>query len=288
MVLVFVAIFNYLIGKPSKITKSRRKNPKLTPITTDSYTIFAASVLAANTVMRSVVGAAFPLFIPYMYRGLGIHWATMVPGFLAVVCVPFPFLFYKYGAQIRGKCKYAAQSEAFMRRMKKEAEEGDGDSAEDGSSDEGDEKEERKTEEDYVTRGPREVIEEEEEAQRLAAIDAEAKRNEGKEEREEVEEPIPATTTTTTGSGLRRLDSNSSVDTQGQPRFERIKSTRSRASSRGANGGNGLVRVKTYESNPFDLDRVNTRESFVRAKTLSRKTSRTKGDVVEGDSRGRQ
>lgn len=74
MVLIFLGIMNYLI---------------------DSYTIFAASVLAANSVLRSLFGAAFPLFTSQMYAGLGIHWASCIPAFLALICVPFPFLFYK-------------------------------------------------------------------------------------------------------------------------------------------------------------------------------------------------
>lgn len=94
----------------------------------DAYTIYAASVLAANSVLRSLFGAAFPLFTGKMYSGLGIHWASSVPAFLALACVPFPFLFYKYGASIRRKCAYASQSEAFMQKMKEAAEkEGAGD-----------------------------------------------------------------------------------------------------------------------------------------------------------------
>lgn len=50
MVLIFLSVMNYLI---------------------DSYTIFAASVLAANSVLRSVFGAAFPLFTKQMYSNLG-------------------------------------------------------------------------------------------------------------------------------------------------------------------------------------------------------------------------
>lgn len=96
MVLVFLSVFNYLI---------------------DSYTIFAASVLAANSALRSLFGMAFPLFTTYMYRNLGIHWASSIPAFLALACVPFPFVFYKYGAQIRQRCKYAAEADAFMRRL---------------------------------------------------------------------------------------------------------------------------------------------------------------------------
>ncbi|KAJ5834159.1 Major facilitator superfamily domain general substrate transporter [Penicillium robsamsonii] len=99
MVLVFLSIMNYLI---------------------DSYTIFAASVLAANSVIRSLFGAAFPLFTSYMYENLGIHWASSIPAFLALACVPFPFLFYKYGPAIRTRCKFAAQSEAFMRKIQEQ------------------------------------------------------------------------------------------------------------------------------------------------------------------------
>lgn len=97
MVLVFLSIMNYLI---------------------DAYTIFAASVLAANSVLRSLFGAAFPLFTTQMYDRLGIHWASSIPAFLALACVPFPFLFYHYGEKVRSKCKFAAESLAFMRKMK--------------------------------------------------------------------------------------------------------------------------------------------------------------------------
>ncbi|PQE12998.1 MFS multidrug transporter protein [Rutstroemia sp. NJR-2017a BBW] len=89
MVLVFLSIMNYLI---------------------DTYVIYAASVLAANSVLRSLFGAAFPLFTTYMYENLGIHWASSIPAFLALACVPFPFLFYKYGEAIRMKCKFAAEA----------------------------------------------------------------------------------------------------------------------------------------------------------------------------------
>ncbi|KAJ5519875.1 Major facilitator superfamily domain general substrate transporter [Penicillium fimorum] len=96
MVLVFLSVFNYLI---------------------DSYTIFSASVLAANSALRSLFGMAFPLFTAYMYHNLGIHWASSIPAFLALACVPFPFIFYKYGARIRQRCKYASEADAFMRRL---------------------------------------------------------------------------------------------------------------------------------------------------------------------------
>ncbi|KAF5250810.1 hypothetical protein FANTH_4082 [Fusarium anthophilum] len=97
MVLVFLSIMNYLV---------------------DGYTIFAASVLAANSILRSLFGAAFPLFTVQMYDSLGLHWASTIPAFLALACVPFPYLFYIYGARIRTHCKFAAESDAFMRSLK--------------------------------------------------------------------------------------------------------------------------------------------------------------------------
>ena len=98
MLLVFLSIMNYLI---------------------DSYTIYAASVLAANSVLRSLFGAGFPLFTTYMYQNLGIHWASSVPAFLALACVPFPFLLYKYGPTIRRRCKFAREAEEEMIKLKK-------------------------------------------------------------------------------------------------------------------------------------------------------------------------
>ncbi|CAI7609257.1 unnamed protein product [Penicillium manginii] len=181
MVLVFLGIMNYLI---------------------DAYTIFAASVLAANSIIRSLFGAAFPLFTSYMYTNLGIHWASSIPAFLALACVPFPFLFYKYGAAIRKRCKFAAQSDAFMRKIQEQA-----------------------------TAVP---VEEEEET---------------KFDRTEAPGPLESLSS----------DSSSHLDEQ-LPSTQR---TRSRAHSMASTHTVGsLHRVPTYEGNPYDVDRVNTRESF--------------------------
>lgn len=101
MVLVFLSIMNYLI---------------------DSYTIYAASVLAANSVLRSCLGAVFPLFTTQMYHNLGIHVATTIPAILAVACTPFPFLFYHYGPAIRRRCKFAREGEEALLKLQKDHE----------------------------------------------------------------------------------------------------------------------------------------------------------------------
>jgi len=85
----------------------------------DAYVIYAASVMAANAIIRSVLGATFPLFTATMYKHLGIHWASSIPAFLALICMPFPFVFGRYGAAIRKRCKYAAEAQKALDEMLK-------------------------------------------------------------------------------------------------------------------------------------------------------------------------
>jgi hypothetical protein len=46
-----------------------------------------------------------------MYTNLGVQWASSVPAFLSLACVPLPFLFYRFGATIRAHSKYAAKAQ---------------------------------------------------------------------------------------------------------------------------------------------------------------------------------
>ncbi|KAJ5368270.1 drug/proton antiporter YHK8, partial [Penicillium cataractarum] len=73
----------------------------------DAYPTFAASALAANSFMRSSFGGIFPLFGIQMYNNLGFHWATSLLAFLTLVMLPFPYIFFRYGARIRKKSRFA-------------------------------------------------------------------------------------------------------------------------------------------------------------------------------------
>jgi len=73
----------------------------------DTYVMYSASAFAANTIIRSAVAAAFPLFTVQMFTKLGINWACTLLGCVALVLAPSPFLFYKYGARIRASSKFA-------------------------------------------------------------------------------------------------------------------------------------------------------------------------------------
>lgn len=207
MVLIFLSIMNYLI---------------------DSYTIFAASVLAGNGIIRSVFGAAFPLFTKQMYDSLGIHWASSVPAFLAVACIPLPFLFYKYGASIRQKCKYAAQSEAFMEKMRGQmaARAAQQEAAAGGASND--------------TSRTATLAAEEEAENDAYADDASPRFAEMKTEKE-------------TENPLKKVATG--------------RSTRSRRS---------VNPVEEFYDNPYEIDRVHTRESFVgRARANSARSKKS-------------
>ncbi|KAI0536293.1 polyamine transporter 1 [Xylaria digitata] len=73
----------------------------------DSYLMFAASAIAANTFLRSIFAAAFPLFATYLFKGLGIQYASTLLGGIAAFLVPIPILFYVYGSRIRAKSAFA-------------------------------------------------------------------------------------------------------------------------------------------------------------------------------------
>ena len=74
----------------------------------EAFPDYVASALAAKTVVRSGAGAAMPLFITYMFHGLGNGGAASLLAGVAVIMAIIPFAFYKYGKSIRAKSKRAA------------------------------------------------------------------------------------------------------------------------------------------------------------------------------------
>lgn len=72
----------------------------------DAFTVHAASAMAANTVLRSVFGAVFPLFGLDMYDALGLGWGNSLLGFVALALIPVPVLFRVYGERIRTNPKF--------------------------------------------------------------------------------------------------------------------------------------------------------------------------------------
>ncbi|KAJ3958617.1 hypothetical protein N0V92_004796 [Colletotrichum tropicale] len=68
----------------------------------DCYGPFSNSAISANTFMRSLFASGFPVF-----ASIGVARATSVLGIFGVVLAPIPFLFFKYGEEIRSRSKWA-------------------------------------------------------------------------------------------------------------------------------------------------------------------------------------
>lgn len=73
----------------------------------DVYLMFANSAIAANTLIRSSLGGAFPLFSVQMYHKLGVDWASSLLGFITIAMIPIPVVFFIYGKKIRAMSKFS-------------------------------------------------------------------------------------------------------------------------------------------------------------------------------------
>jgi hypothetical protein len=63
----------------------------------DAFTLYAASGMAANAIMRSVMAAVIPLAGPKIYQALGLGWGNPLLAFLALAISPFPVVLLLYG-----------------------------------------------------------------------------------------------------------------------------------------------------------------------------------------------
>jgi len=77
----------------------------------DTYLMFAASAITANSLLRSFFAAGFPLFASQMFHNLGIQWAGTLLGCLAIIMIPIPVVFYHWGHKIRGWSKNSGKVE---------------------------------------------------------------------------------------------------------------------------------------------------------------------------------
>lgn len=65
-----------------------------------------ASAIAANNVTRYVVASVFPLFVVQMMHKLHVYWGVSIFAFIAVALAPVPWIFDRYGKQLRHHSKY--------------------------------------------------------------------------------------------------------------------------------------------------------------------------------------
>ena len=80
-------------------------------------TVYSASALAGNALIRSLFGGGLPLAGPKMYATLNAHWAGTLLGLLQVALIPIPVVFYKYGHKIRMKSALIKEMQQELERL---------------------------------------------------------------------------------------------------------------------------------------------------------------------------
>ena len=89
--LVFVAVINYLV---------------------ETYVQYASSIVAVNTIARSLGSLSAPLFTDFMFEAMGVEGGGSLIGGVAVILAIIPFVFFRYGEKIRARSKYTVLAEA--------------------------------------------------------------------------------------------------------------------------------------------------------------------------------
>lgn len=74
----------------------------------DTYGLYAASAVSANTFLRSLLAAALPLVAKPMSDKLGVGPVMSILGGVACLALPVPLIFMKYGLRLRRTSKFAA------------------------------------------------------------------------------------------------------------------------------------------------------------------------------------
>ena len=72
----------------------------ITTYMVDSFSIYAASAIAAITMVRSVIGAMLPLGGQSMYDALGLGWGNSLLAFIAVGLLPVCWAMTKHGERV--------------------------------------------------------------------------------------------------------------------------------------------------------------------------------------------
>lgn len=75
--------------------------------TVDAYRLYAASAMATNSFIRSIMAGVFPLFGLQMYSKMNLHWANTLLALFACLLIPVAFLFAHYGKTLRNQSPYA-------------------------------------------------------------------------------------------------------------------------------------------------------------------------------------
>jgi hypothetical protein len=67
----------------------------------DAFSIYAASAVAAATVLRYLLGTFLPLIGNSLNESLGLGWGNTLLAGVSVALAPIPLIFLRYGEKLR-------------------------------------------------------------------------------------------------------------------------------------------------------------------------------------------
>ncbi|CBQ70454.1 related to mfs-multidrug-resistance transporter [Sporisorium reilianum SRZ2] len=87
--------------------------------TVSSYSIYAASAIAAQSFLRELFCGSFTLITEIMYHNVGYQWASSILAFIGVPLSVIPLVFYRYGPAIRKRSSFAKELQIVEERDKR-------------------------------------------------------------------------------------------------------------------------------------------------------------------------
>ncbi|KAJ9477689.1 putative Fluconazole resistance protein 1 (putative) [Pseudozyma hubeiensis] len=90
--------------------------------TVASYSIYAASAIAAQSFLREFMCGSFTLITEIMYHNVGYQWASSILAFIGVPLSVIPLVFYKFGPTIRKRSSFAKELQVVEGREKRRRE----------------------------------------------------------------------------------------------------------------------------------------------------------------------
>ena len=91
------------MAKQLKRSLTARYNRSVMTYLIDAFKMYAASALAASTVVRSLAGGLLPIAGLPLYNNLGLGWGNSLLAFIALALAPTSLLILKYGEFLRKK-----------------------------------------------------------------------------------------------------------------------------------------------------------------------------------------
>ncbi|PWN50500.1 MFS general substrate transporter [Violaceomyces palustris] len=72
----------------------------------DAFIPYSASAIAVSVLLRSILGAVFPLFGERLYRSCGYGWGNSILGFATLAVLPISLSMLQWGEKVRERFKF--------------------------------------------------------------------------------------------------------------------------------------------------------------------------------------